>query len=363
MRPQICCLTTFRSSPARSKSPTSCRRLDETSGYAFETRTSLKHTKHIPTDLIEGGRFAATTSDFDGRWFTQEDFGAVRMGLRTEAKLHDETSAYQRIEIYETTFFGRVLTIDGVVMLTERDEFVYHEMISHLPLCTMPEPRDVLIIGGGDCGALREVLRHPGIERAVQCEIDERVTRVCEDYFPWVAETAADPRAELIFADGVRYIKDHERSFDLIVIDSTDPTEGTIELFLREFYETAARALKPGGVLAAQAETPFWAPSMVREIYRQLRGAFRHATGYLSWIPTYSSGCWNLAYASNDREWNDCFARDRAEQVARTCRYYNPEVHAAAFALPNFAREVIGGGRNPFAAIEERARALAPSKE
>jgi spermidine synthase len=285
------------------------------------------------------------------------------MGLRTEAKLHDETSAFQRIEVYETTYFGRVLTIDGVVMLTERDEFVYHEMISHLPLCTIPEPREVLIIGGGDCGTLREVLRHPGIERVVQCEIDERVTRVCADFFPWVSDAVTDPRAELIFADGVRYIKEHERGFDLIVIDSTDPTEGAIELFLREFYEMVARALKPGGVMTAQAETPFWAPSMVAEIYRQLRGAFRHATGYLSWIPTYSSGCWNLAYASNDRAWSDHFASARAEQVAQSCRYYNPDIHRAAFALPNFAREVIVRGTNPFATLEGKAQALAGTKE
>jgi len=316
-----------------------------------------KQLEQIPDELLDGGHLAASTGSYQDGWFTQEDFGAVRLSLHASELLHDERTPYQHIAIYDTAYFGRVLTLDGTVMLTERDEFAYHEMIAHVPLCTLPEPRDVLIIGGGDCGTLREVLRHPGIERVVQCEIDECVTRACRRHLPWVDGAIRDPRAELVFADGTRYVGDHERSFDLVIVDSTDPRDLAIGLYLEEFYALVCRALKPGGVMTAQAETPFWAASMVRAMYEQIRGAFRYATGYLAWIPTYSSGCWNLAYASNGRTERDHFAADRAEEVTRSSRYYNARVHAASFALPNFARDVIEHGRNPFSVFEQRARA------
>ena len=158
-----------------------------------------------------------------GDWYYEENAGTTRFGIRVTEKLHEERSAFQKLVVYETAFFGRVLTLDDVVMLTERDEFVYHEMLVHVPLCSMPEPRRVLIVGGGDCGALREALKHPNLERVVQCDIDERVTRVSEKFFPWVGKTLTDPRAELVFGDGIDYVKRHATSFDLVVVDSTDP--------------------------------------------------------------------------------------------------------------------------------------------
>jgi len=171
-----------------------------------------------------------------------------------------------------------------------------------------------------------------------------------------VAGAIADPRTELVFADGTRYIREHERAFDLVIVDSTDPRDAAIGLYLKEFYARVGRSLKPGGVMTAQAETPFWAASMVRAMYEQMRGAFAYATGYLAWIPTYSSGCWNLAYASDDRTERDFFAADRAAELSAACRYYNAEIHAAAFALPNFARATIRDGGNPFSDFEQRAR-------
>jgi len=295
-----------------------------------------------------------TRGSFDGSWFVEEDPRAARHAIHVEARVHCETSPFQKIDIYDTSFFGHLLTLDDVVMLTERDEFVYHEMIVHVPLCTIPEPRSVLVIGGGDCGTLREALAHPGIERVVQCEIDERVTEACKPFFPWVEPAIADPRAELVFGDGAAYVEKHEREFDLVVIDGTDPKGMATALFMRDFYAHVARALRPGGVMSAQAESPFWAAPMVSAIYDELRAAFAHATGYLAWIPTYASGCWNLAYASPDRRHDEFFDRERATAVGAQCRYYNADVHGAAFALPNFARRAIAGDGNPFAALDDR---------
>ena len=205
-----------------------------------------------------------------GNWYYEENPGASRLGIRVGEKLHEERSAYQKLSVYDTAFFGRVLTLDDVVMLTERDEFVYHEMLVHVPLCSIPEPQRVLIIGGGDCGALREALKHPNVEKVVQCDIDERVTRVSERFFPWVHEACADPRAELVFADGIEYVARHAASFDLIAVDSTDPVGPAAGLFVGDFYRAVLRALRPGGVMTAQTESPHWNADLVASIYREI---------------------------------------------------------------------------------------------
>lgn len=298
--------------------------------------------------FADGPGFPPNRGGLADGWFTEENMGAARTGLRVRATLHEEQSDYQRIAIYDTAFFGKLMTIDGVVMLTERDEFVYHEMLMHVPLCAVPDPKQVLIIGGGDCGSLREALKHPNVERVVQCDIDERVTRVSERFFPWVGEAAADPRAELIFDDGIRYIEEHKNTFDVIAIDSTDPVDHAVGLFRREFYEKVAAALRPGGVMTAQTESPHWEAHTVGAIYAEQRAAFTHATAYASWVPTYPSGCWTMAFASNDRNWDAHFDTERAERLETQCGYYNRAVHGAAFALPTFARQAVDNGRNRF---------------
>lgn len=298
-----------------------------------------------------------------GEWFEEENVGAARLGLRIRTLLHEERSPFQKLSLYDTAFFGKVLTLDDVVMLTERDEFVYHEMLVHVPLCSMPRPRRVLIIGGGDCGALREVLRHPEIERAVQCDIDERVTRVSERFFPWVRETLADPRAEAVFEDGVAYIDRHEGEFDLIAVDSTDPIGPAAGLFAGEFYRRVIRALRPGGVMTAQTESPHWNPDLVADIYREMKASFPRVAAYGCWIPTYPSGCWTMAYASPDRSPTDHFDESRAAALETGCRYYNRALQTAAFALPNFARSVVYDGVDPFASYTRAQRALLAAGE
>lgn len=287
------------------------------------------------------------SGSFDGTWFTEEDNFSSRLGIRVTERLHLERSKYQEIAVYDTPFFGRMLTLDGLVMFTERDEFVYHEMLTHLPLLSMEAPRSMLVIGGGDCGIVREALRHPSLERVVQCEIDERVTRVAAAHFPWVDEVVRDPRTELVFADGIPFMAANREGFDLVVVDSTDPIGPAQGLFRRDFYREVAQSLRKGGVMAAQTESPHWSPELVGPIYAEIRQAFRHVHAYAGFIPTYPSGCWCWAYASNQRTPETYFDADRAAAITRHTRYYQPGLQQAAFVLPRFVEEAVAG-RNPF---------------
>lgn len=292
---------------------------------------------------------------FDGQWLIEEDREAHRFGLRADSCLHREQSPYQEIAAYETRSHGRALTLDGLLMVTERDEFVYHEMLVHVPLCVHPSPRQVLVVGGGDAGCAREILRHPGIERVVQCDIDERVTAVSRRTFDWVEPTLADPRVETVFTDGVRFVAEHPGAFDLVIIDSTDPFGPAVGLFQRDFYHSVAAALRPGGLVTAQTESPHWAAETVGRIYQELRAAFSCVRPYLGWMPTYPSGCWSWALAAR-HEPPQVPDPARTRMLAPHCRYYNPEIHQAAFVLPEFARLAVAG-ENTFARLDAVARA------
>ncbi|MEL6543517.1 MAG: polyamine aminopropyltransferase [Myxococcota bacterium] len=306
-----------------------------------------------PASLRDGGEIPECHGFVEGNWYVEETAAAVRQSFRVNEILHSEDTKYQHLEVLDTPFFGRVMTLDGLVMLTERDEFVYHEMLIHVPLCSLRDPKRVLIIGGGDCGCLREALKHPGIEEVVQVDIDRRVTEVSAKWFDWVEAASSDPRATLLFEDGVRYIREHPRSFDLIVVDSTDPKGFALDLFMEDFYRQVADALKPGGVMTAQTESPHWSTDMVGAIYEQLRGAFPHVSAYLACVPTYASGLWTLAYASSTPR--PAVDTQRSELISAQCRYYNTQVHEGAFALPNFVRDALEG-ENVFSAHDARVK-------
>ena len=294
-------------------------------------------------NLPEPAAAEEAAGELQGEWYYEEHAGAIRLGMRVRSRLHTEVTPYQKIDVYDTEFFGRLLTLDDLVMLTERDEFVYHEMLVHVPLCSLQSPKSVLIIGGGDTGCVREALKHPSVERIVQCEIDERVTELSRQFFAWPEEVLANPRAEFVFADGVEYIHNHPGEFDLIIIDSTDPIGPAVGLFREEFYRACARALKPGGVLTAQTESPHWDADVVGAIQAEMRKAFEHVALYCGWIPTYPSGMWTWSYCSNARPWDAYLDLPRAQEIARDAMYYNPEIHRAAFVLPNFARRATEG--------------------
>lgn len=300
----------------------------------------------IPTAYLQTGR---TSGRYHHGWYTEEDADTSRLAIRVRARLHQEDSPYQRITIYDSPFFGRFLTLDDIMMFTQRDEHVYHEMLVHVPLCNLTGAESVLIIGGGDCGCLREVLRHKNIRRVVQCELDRRVTEVCAEWFPWVAPALADPRVETIFGDGRAFVCRQPSAWDLIIVDSTDPVGPATALFMADFYRDAAAALRPSGVLTAQVGSPHWAPELVGAVFGQQRQAFPEVRGYLGQIPTYQSGTWCWSYASHHVHDPSVPRREAAAEIAAGCQYYNAAAHTAAFSLPNYARRAVDEGRGPAA--------------
>jgi spermidine synthase len=272
-------------------------------------------------------------------WFTeicQEGGSAIAFQIRE--KLHEEQSPFQRIEIYATTHFGNLMVIDGFVMLTGRDNFLYHEMMSHPALFTHPDPRRVVIIGGGDCGTLREVLKHPGVEHALQVDIDERVTRLAEQYFPELVQSNDDPRAELSFGDGIKWMKQApEGSVDLIIVDSTDPIGPAEGLFTEAFFRDCHRALGEQGIIVQQSESPLLHyDKIIQPLHRAMRAAGFSDSATLPFPqPCYPSGWWSATMAAKQTDVR-LFRRADAENKGFPTRYYNAEIHQAALAQPEF---------------------------
>ncbi len=274
----------------------------------------------------------------DKNWYTEEWAGqGAAISLKIKSKLHDEQSPYQRIEIFDTEGFGRLMTLDGLVMVTDRDNFVYHEMMSHPALFTHPAPRRVLVIGGGDCGTLREVLKHDTVAVAEQVELDERVTRVAEKFFPDLCSSNGDPRAKLLFEDGIAWVANAAAgSYDVIIVDSTDPVGPAAGLFSKEFYQNCFNALGPNGILVGQSESPLFHADLIRSVQTAMRAAgFRDvATRHFPQC-TYPSGWWSATMACKDAGLENF--REAAVAAKRfQTRYYNAAIHRAALALPEF---------------------------
>ncbi len=277
-------------------------------------------------------------------WFTEViDKSGLAFSLRIKARLHEERSAFQHIEVYDTETFGHLMVIDGCVMLTQRDNFLYHEMLSHPALFTHANPRDVLIIGGGDCGTLREVLKHESVTTAVQVDIDERVTRVAERYFPELCDSNDDPRAQLHFADGIKWVKDAApESYDLIIVDSTDPVGPAEGLFRKPFFEDCLRSLRPGGILVQQSESPLLHMHIINGMRREMRAA-----GFSSMLTlnfpqcVYPSGWWSATMAGKSKVLTNIREQEIADKAFPT-QYYNLAIHQAAMAQPEFFRTELG---------------------
>lgn len=280
----------------------------------------------------------------DDKWFIEaSEAEGLGLALGVTEKLHEERSEFQTIAVYETTRFGRLMTIDGLVMLTDRDNFIYHEMMSHPVLFTHTAPRRVAIIGGGDCGTLREVLKHREVEEVWQVDIDERVTRVSERYFPELCESNHDPRAHLLFDDGLKWVKDAEPgSVDVIVVDSTDPIGPAEGLFNRAFYADCLRALGEGGLLVQQSESPLLHMKLLKDMHAAMRDAgFADVRTLQFPQPTYPSGWWTATLARKGSNVEGFREADAAELA--TTRYYTADIHRAAFVMPRFFNAEIGG--------------------
>ena len=274
----------------------------------------------------------------DPNWFTEIDAkNGAAWSLQIKEKLHEKRTAYQLIEIYATTGFGNLMVIDGFVMLPSRDNFLYHEMMSHPALYTHPDPKRVVIIGGGDCGTLREVLKHPGVESVLQVEIDEWVTRLSEQYFPELCESNSDPRAEFYFGDGIQWMKDVEPGgVDLIIVDSTDPIGPAEGLFTEAFYRDCYRALGEHGLIVQQSESPLLhLDSIIKPMHQAMLTAGFEDTATLHFPqPCYPSGWWSATMTGKHDV--HIFRQADAEKAAFKTRYYTSAIHQASLAQPNF---------------------------
>ncbi|MCD6570832.1 MAG: polyamine aminopropyltransferase [Deltaproteobacteria bacterium] len=276
-------------------------------------------------------------------WFI-EDFEGQAGGLsfKIDEVLYEGGSQYQTIKILKNSFFGNVMLLDDIVMLTEKDEFFYHEMLIHIPMTCVDNPRNVLIIGGGDGGSVREALKHESVEQVVLCEIDKMVIDVAKRYFPALGSCLDDKRVDVVVADGTEYIKDMKSEFDCICIDSTDPIGPGEVLFTPKFYSMVRLALRPGGCMSAQTESPAWSLEDVIKIRGNIKKAFSNAHIYLGPTPCYPSGLWSFIIAlTSDKDPAKDFDELRASRIASLCKWYNTDTHRAAFCLPNFIKEAM----------------------
>ncbi len=278
-------------------------------------------------------------------WETETLHDHYAQSLRNLNTLYDSETEHQRLKVFENCTFGRVMTLDGVVQVTERDNFIYHEMMAHVPILAHGAAEHVLIIGGGDGGMARAALAHPTVRRVTMVEIDAGVVEFCKAYLPGISAGAFDdPRLNLVIADGAAFMRDTTDRFDVIIVDSTDPVGPGEVLFTDTFYGHAKRALKPGGVLTTQNGVPFLQGDELSNTMRAFRALFSDATCYLATIPSYAGGPMAMGWGTDGsaRQTDLAALRDRFAASGIVTEYYTPEVHQAAFALPKYVARLIG---------------------
>ena len=254
--------------------------------------------------------------------------------FRLKKLLYRHKSGYQKIEVIENEYFGKVLLLDNLVQTSEKDEFFYHEMLVHPALVSHPSPQDILIIGGGDGGALKEILRCP-VKYACLAEIDQHVIAVSKEYFPWLLPSLEDDRAELIIADGIEFIKETDKKFDIVFIDSSDPSGPSVSLHERAFYEDLKRCLNREGIVVSQAGSPFYHLESIKKKDAFLKKLFKNVCFYTSPVPTYPGGSWCFVFLSDEVQ-----SLKIKRDPPRGLKYFNLDIHKAAFSLPNFLKDL-----------------------
>lgn len=279
----------------------------------------------------------------DDLWYSEYHVPDVRFSIKVTRQLYYEKSNYQTISIFDSEQFGRFLTLDGIMMLTERDEFIYHEMITHPAMAVNPNIRNVLVIGAGDGGVARELTRYQKIEHIDVVEIDERVVAVCKEYLPKTACGFADPRVQLHYQDGLKFVRRTENTYDLIIVDSTDPFGPGEVLFTREFYGNCHRALTESGILINQHESPFYQDDAkaMQSAHRRIAQVFPVSRVYQAHIPTYPSGHWLFGFASKALDPVTDLKAEQWNALNFKTRYYNTDLHQGAFAIPTYVREML----------------------
>lgn len=272
-------------------------------------------------------------------WFTEELHPYYRKGIRIKKILADERTQFQHLQFVETEFFGKAMILDGIIQLTERDNIGYHEMIVHVPMLAVGNPKRVLIVGGGDGGSLQQVLRYPSVEEAIVCELDQRVVDLSREHFASFGDPWADPRAKLLVRDAFGFLEENPGQFDVIISDTTDPIGMAERLFSDEFYKLMVRALTPNGAASTQCEQPFFDTALIKQIYQSAKTLVKNPAYYYANIPTYPGGGIGFMYVSNT-PWENGL---KTPFPAGVNNYINADVHKAAFALPEFFRKELYG--------------------
>jgi spermidine synthase len=285
-----------------------------------------------------------------GLVFNETLHPGVEVNYGCDTILYQDRSEHQDLVLFENPVFGKVLMLDGITQVTTADEFIYHEMMAHVPILAHGAATEVLIVGGGDCGMAEEALKHPGIERLTQVEIDDAVVDFSKEHFAeFNASVFQDERFDLVIADGARFVAETDRRFDVVMVDSTDPMGPGAVLFTEEFYRAVHRCLKPGGVLVTQNGVPFLQREELVGSIRHFSKIYKDAYAYVAAIPTYFGGHMALGWASDNPDLRKVSVEEltrRFDAAGFDTRYYTPEVHAAAFALPRFILDAVKDGRS-----------------
>ena len=276
-------------------------------------------------------------------WFSERHTPNVKLSIKVDRQLYSGQSEFQRIDIFDSKEFGRFLTLDGYMMLTEKDEFIYHEMITHVPMAVHPNIRNVLVIGAGDGGVIRELTRYENIENIDLVEIDEMVIDVCKQYLPQTACCFDDARVNIYIEDGVKYIRSCENQYDLIIVDSTDPFGPGEGLFTKEFYGSCFKALREDGIMVNQHESPFYEEDVqaMQRAHKRIVECFPISRVYQAHIPTYPSGHWLFGFASKKYHPVADLKEAVWKQNGIKTKYYNPKLHVGAFYLPTYVEELL----------------------
>lgn len=289
------------------------------------------------------------------RWVEETFHPHWKVGMKADKVLHEVKTEHQHLVIFTNATWGTVLMLDGVCQLTTSDEFVYHEMMAHVPLFQLEKPKRVLVVGGGDGGVLREVLKHPSVAKATLCEIDRTVVDTALKYYPQIPGKAFDdPRADVVIADGLTYVADTDEKFDCIIVDSSEPIGPSAVLHTREFFSDCKRALADDGILVTQNGLPFLFPDHLAGTTRVFASLFKRVAPYMCTQPCYFGGPFALNWASDDKDHLKLEVKELAKRQKKRgiegLRYWTPAAHAAAFALPAYAQQVVD------TAIEAAAR-------
>lgn len=276
-------------------------------------------------------------------WFTEKHTENVKFSIQVDKQIYSSQSEFQRIDIFESKEFGRFLTLDGYMMLTEKDEFIYHEMMVHVPMSVHPRVRKVLVIGGGDGGTVRELVRYQEIEQIDLVEIDEEVVTACRAHLQQTACGFDDARVRIYYDDGLRFVRKYVNEYDLILVDSTDPFGPGEGLFTKEFYGNCYKALCEDVIMVNQHESPFYPndATAMQRAHKRIVESFPISKVYQAHIPTYPSGHWLFGFASKKYHPLDHQDVERWKSRGLRTRYYNEQLHKGAFALPNYVEEML----------------------